>query len=227
MKKPMAYIKELSILLLKTRVTDMSGQALSLDEGAALVLKMIARMQITGGKALLIGNGGSAAIASHMQMDLCNSGGVRAQVFYDQPQLTALANDFDYEHAFEHSIKLWAGPEDVLVAISSSGQSENILRAAAAAREKGCEVITFSGFSADNPLRSLGEVNFYIASMNYGLVEMAHSVLGHYLTDAVAQVHRDKEERERPAVVRSRAHGSQSRRMRRVATPVTAGKILK
>ena len=116
-------------------------------------------------------------------MDLCNRVGVRALVFNDPPVLTALANDHGYESAFERLISVWARPGDLLMAISSSGQSENILAAVAAGEQRGCLLLTFSGFKSDNPLRSAGDWNFYVASEAYGEVEVAHHALGHYLTD--------------------------------------------
>lgn len=136
-------------------------------------------------KVLVIGNGGSAAIASHMQTDLCHSLGIRGLVFNEPPLLTALANDNGYENAFQRLVDLWADPGDVLVAISSSGRSPNILNACAAAKARGMAIITFSGFAADNPLRRQGDLNFYVANATYGPVESAHAVLVHELTDRV------------------------------------------
>ena len=80
---------------------------------------------------------------------------------------------------------MFADPEDVLMAISSSGQSENILRAASAAKNKALKLVTFSGFEKENPLRKLGDVNFYVPAANYGFVEIAHLSICHCLVDAV------------------------------------------
>ena len=140
------------------------------------------------GKLMAIGNGGSAAIASHMQNDVCKAVGVRSLVFTEQPLLTALANDDGYETVFETPVKLWAEPGDVLVAISSSGRSQNILRAVQAATERHCEVVTLSGFDEANPLRDMGAVNFHVASDVYGLVENVHGALTHYITDRAMQM---------------------------------------
>ncbi|NQT72546.1 MAG: SIS domain-containing protein [Chloroflexi bacterium] len=82
---------------------------------------------------------------------------------------------------------MWVTQADLLVAISSSGRSNNILRAVRAASRRGCSVITLSGFDVDNPLRSLGDLNFYISSQTYGYVESAHSVLTHFLTDSATK----------------------------------------
>lgn len=114
-------------------------------------------------------------------------------VFTEASALTALANDYGYECVFERPVELWADADDLLVAISSSGQSENILRAARAASARNCRVITLSGFSADNPLRRLGNLNFYVPSPEYGYVELAHSVITHFLTDYATMLRSDRE----------------------------------
>src|SRR5262245_54754921 len=123
------YLHELSALLSSTQVTDRHGATLSADEGADRALDLILSLNTNAGKIMLIGNGGSAAIVSHMQNDLCKAVGVRAMVFNEQPLLTALSNDHGYGCVFERPVELWANTDDLLLAISSSGQSENILRA--------------------------------------------------------------------------------------------------
>ena len=180
-----SYFRKLSECLEGTRVTDREGTVLTLVEGAARAVEMI----ITHArKLMLIGNGGSAAIASHMQNDLCKAVGVRAMVFTEPPLLTALSNDHGYGCTFERPVELWAEPGDLLLAFSSSGQSENILRAVQASRAAGCQVITFSGFRVDNPLRQIGDLNFYVPVQTYGYVEVAHMALAHYLTDGAMMV---------------------------------------
>lgn len=178
-----SYFHNLSDLLLNTQVTDGDGTPLSLDEEANKVVDMILAAKSAGKKVMLVGNGGSAAIVSHMHNDLCKSVGVRAMVFHELPLLTALTNDHGYGCVFERPLELWTDPGDLLFAVSSSGQSENILRAVQAALARDCQVITLSGFKADNPLRSMGHLNFYVPSQFYGYVELVHSVLTHFLTD--------------------------------------------
>jgi D-sedoheptulose 7-phosphate isomerase len=177
------YFQQLSHLLLATQITTLQEEVLSLDEGAKAAARILRSVRSKSGKVMLIGNGGSAAIASHMQNDLCKSVGVRSLVFNEPPLLTALSNDHGYECVFERPVGLWADADDLMVAFSSSGRSENILRAVRAAEMRGCKVITFSGFQPTNPLRRMGNVNFYVASQVYGYVEVAHGALGHFLTD--------------------------------------------
>ena len=176
------YLQNLSQLMLQVRVTDLAGTTLSLEEGAERAVRMIIDVSSASRKIMLAGNGGSSAIVSHAQNDLSESGGVRAMVFTEQPVLTARANDHGYGSVFERPIQLWAEPEDLLLTVSSSGKSENILRALHMARKKRCKLMTFSGFSPDNPSRRLGDLNFYVPSSVYAYVESAHTALIHFLT---------------------------------------------
>ena len=180
------YFSTLSQLMLSIEVTDRQGTALSLEQGTEKAVQMIVDIKSTSRKLLLAGNGGSSSIVSHVQNDLCKAVGIRAMVFTEQPLLTALANDDGYGSVYEWPIGLWAEPGDVLLTVSSSGQSENIVRALAAGREKGCKVITLSGFNPDNPSRQMGDLNFYVPSHVYGYVESAHTALAHYLTTTAA-----------------------------------------
>jgi D-sedoheptulose 7-phosphate isomerase len=186
-QKTATHFKRLYDLLLTMQVTDRRGTPLLADEGVSRAVGAILGVGDGPGKVMVIGNGGSAAIAGHMQSDLCKAVGVRAMVFTETPLLTALTNDHGYQCVFERQAGLWADAGDLMVAISSSGQSDNILRAVRAATGRGCRLITLSGFSTTNPLRQLGDINFYIASSDYGYVEAAHAVLTHLLTDAAAK----------------------------------------
>jgi D-sedoheptulose 7-phosphate isomerase len=180
------YLNTLNDALLSTKASDSARGSLELDVAANQSVGLLRDARESGGKVLLVGNGGSAAVASHMQNDLSKAGGIQALVFTEQPLLTAYSNDDGYESAYESMSKLWARSNDVMIAISSSGRSENILRACNAMEQAGGRIITFSGFNSDNSLRSTGDVNFYVDSGSYGIVETAHAALGHYLTDALA-----------------------------------------
>lgn len=138
----------------------------------------------TGFRFFFIGNGGSAAIASHMAADWQKAGRIPAIAFNDASAVTALANDCGYDVVFADQLRMHAGSGDVLVAISSSGRSPNIHEAIDVARDHGMKIITLSGFDADNPLRSAGDVNFYVPSLRYGVVETAHLAILHSLLDA-------------------------------------------
>ena len=127
-----------------------------------------------GGRVTFIGNGGSAGIASHLAIDLAKNAGVPATCFNDASAITCLANDYGYEEWLAHAVRLNARPADCLVAISVSGRSKNILNAVAKARDMELKVVTLSGMTSDNPLRSLGDVNYWVDSRSYNIVETAH-----------------------------------------------------
>ena len=133
-----------------------------------------------------IGNGGSAAIASHMAADWLKTLEVPAYCFNDGALTTCMANDLGYGNVFSFPLSIHAGRGDVLFAISSSGKSESITNAVQAAHDCGMKVITLSGFAHDNPLRSMGDANFHVGSFKYGLVEVAHHAICHSILDEVA-----------------------------------------
>jgi D-sedoheptulose 7-phosphate isomerase len=174
-------------LLGSAAATDRQGRSLDQDAAFGLARAAILDIRRAGRKVMVVGNGGSATLSSHLQTDLCSGLGVRALVFTEPAMLTAQANDHGYDQAFANQVDLWADPGDLLVAISSSGRSPNILHACARARARRTRILTFSGFRADNPLRALGDLNFHLASCEYGPVESGHGVLLHHLTDLVLE----------------------------------------
>ena len=155
------------------------------QQGLAKTMKLLKSSRQRQKKIMLIGNGGSSAIAEHMAVDLTKNAGLRAMTISGTPMLTTLANDLGYEKVYEKAIKSFADQGDVLIAISSSGASKNILNACKAAKAKGMIIITFSGFSRHNPLRTQGLVNFWVDSKSYGYVEIIHNLLLHYINDAI------------------------------------------
>jgi D-sedoheptulose 7-phosphate isomerase len=180
---PSAYLAAFSRLLERVEITTHDSVSVPLDEGIGLIVESIVSLKSVGGKALLIGNGGSAAIVSHVHNDLCKGVGVRAMVFNETSLLTAVANDDGYHEVFHQPVELWADRHDVLIAVSGSGESENVVRAAALAKDKGCRVVTFTGFSPTNRLRQIGDVNIYVPDSAYGYVENAHSLIAHCVID--------------------------------------------
>ena len=130
-----------------------------------------------GAKVIFIGNGGSAATASHLAIDLAKNGGVLATCFNEASMITCLANDYGYDSWMRHAVRIHGRPQDTLAAISSSGRSRSILNAVEQARDIGLNVVTLSGMSPDNPLRSMGDVNFWVDSRAYNIVETVHQFL--------------------------------------------------
>lgn len=177
------YFDTLHKLICDVACSDRTGRILEREEAFEASACFASEAVNAGRKIMFIGNGGSAGIASHMAIDFSKNGAMRATAFNDGAALTCLANDFGYEHAFAKQIEYHAVPGDVLIAISSSGRSKSIVNAVQSARRAGCVVLTYSGFDADNTLRSMGDVNYYIQSHEYGMVELAHASLIHAIAD--------------------------------------------
>ncbi len=178
-----AYFESLACVNTATEATGPNGHPMPIDEAVDWAVARARQAHADGNKLMFIGNGGSAAIASHLAIDFSKNGCMRAMAFNDGAALTCLANDLGYENVFAHQLALHGRPGDLLVAISSSGCSANILNGVEAARLGGAEVMTLSGFKPDNPLRAMGEVNLYVPSMEYGFVEISHLTLGHAILD--------------------------------------------
>ena len=178
-----AYFRMLAHLIRAVAITDAAAASLTIEDGFSRVRRAAHAAHDTDNKIMFIGNGGSASIASHLAIDFSKNGGLRSLAFNDPAALTCLGNDLGYGAVFEQQIDLHARSGDLLIAISSSGKSPNILAGVSAARARGCGVVTFSGFSTDNALRRMGDINFHIASSEYGFVEIAHLSLCHAILD--------------------------------------------
>lgn len=149
-----------------------SVESSALDEAVALLKET----SDAGGKVIFGGNGGSSAMASHVAVDLTKNAGIRAINFNESDLITCFANDYGYEEWIKKSIEFYADPDDMVVLISSSGRSQNVINAGKIAKERGMKLITFSGFQSDNPLRALGDLNFWVDDNEYNIVEMTHHV---------------------------------------------------
>jgi D-sedoheptulose 7-phosphate isomerase len=177
------YFLTLSDLLCRVEVTSRSGAPIDYAGAATALMARARATHAAGDKLIFVGNGGSAAIASHMATDYSKNGGVRALALNDSSMLTCLGNDLGYDRVFAKQVELYARKGDLVIAISSSGRSPNILNAVDAALAAGCTVATLSGFTPDNPLRRRGEWNFYVASDRYGFVEIGHLTICHAVLD--------------------------------------------
>ncbi len=177
--------QELTNLLLSIEATDSVGNSIDCQEALLKIVKIISRESKRRNKIILIGNGGSASIASHISTDFLKNLRIPSLAFNDSSLLTCLSNDLGYEQVFSTPIGILANKGDILFAISSSGKSKNILNAVAQAKKKECFVIGLSGFSPRNPLRSMGDINFYAPSSSYGAVEIAHLAVCHSIVDSL------------------------------------------
>ena len=180
------YLAELGQVLTQVQCANGAG-TLALADGLEQAVALVTDQTAKGRKVMFVGNGGSASIASHQATDYLKNGGMRALAFNDAAMLTCVSNDLGYERVFEKQVAMLADPGDVLIAISSSGKSENILRAVAAGVAAGTRTITMSGFAPDNPLRQHGELAFYVPSHSYGFVEIAHLALCHCIVDTIIE----------------------------------------
>ena len=145
---------------------------IQLEQIAEIALKI----HYAGKKIIIVGNGGSAAMASHVAVDFTKAAGIRAMNFNEADLITCFANDYGYENWVAKALESYADSGDLAILISSSGKSQNILNAAEKANEIGLSVITVSGFLTDNPLRKLGDLNLWVDSTEYNIVEMTHHV---------------------------------------------------
>ena len=137
---------------------------------------LIRNTKLNSGKIIIVGNGGSAAIASHVAIDLTKAANIRSINFNEASLLTCLSNDYGYESWVEKALDFYADKNDMVILISSSGQSKNIINGAKKALEIGIPLITLTGFSEDNPLNKLGNINFWADSSTYNIVESIHQM---------------------------------------------------
>lgn len=153
--------------------------------GIEMVVELAVAARDKDRGVFFLGNGASAAHASHMAADWLKNGRFRAQCFNDPALLTCLGNDLGYKYTMSEPLAAHARVGDIVFAVSSSGASKNILRAAGLAKQRNLMLITLTGMKPDNPLRSLGYINFYVPSMKYGIVETAHLAILHAILDRV------------------------------------------
>lgn len=169
--------------IVKKTVSTTKKDILEIDEALTLFKSFLLQIQENEGIVYCIGNGGSAGIASHFCNDLIKALKISASTLVDSNVLTCLANDFGYDKCFSEALKINMRKQDLLIAISSSGKSLNIINAVRVAKEKKANVITLSGFDSLNPLRKEGDINFWVDRVDYGIVEMAHFFILHTLVD--------------------------------------------
>jgi D-sedoheptulose 7-phosphate isomerase len=139
-------------------------------------VELICNASERGGKVIIAGNGGSAAMASHVSVDFTKAANIRAINFNEADLLTCFSNDFGYENWVSHALEAYADSVDIVILISSSGSSPNIINGAKKAKIMELPLITFSGFSFDNKLNGLGNINFWCDSKAYNVIEMTHHI---------------------------------------------------
>lgn len=179
------FFEKLAQITESTVVTDQAGVEFSLIEGLDKAGELVTAQARENKRLYFIGNGANAGITSHMSLDYSINAGIRSQGFTDPALLTATANDFGVENMFAQPMDAYAEEGDIVMALSSSGSSPNVLKAVEVAYKKGCHVITMTGFKADNPLRREGKLNFWVPHHSYALVEVSHHAICHCLLEAI------------------------------------------
>ena len=147
--------------------------------------KIIERVEKNGKKSMILGNGGSAAMASHVAVDFSKNAKIRMVNFNEADLITCLSNDYGYEYWMEKAINLYGDDGDLVILISSSGNSKNVVNAAKYSVENNYEVVTFTGFEKNNPLKLNGGLNFWVNSRAYNVVEMIHHIWLLSVCDAI------------------------------------------
>ena len=150
-------------------------------------VELIQECKINKGKTYIIGNGGSASIASHVSVDFAKVASVQSNTFNNANLITCFANDYGHENWIKEAIKAYTQKNDILILISSSGTSNNIINAAKYCNENNIPLITLSGFDKSNPLAKLGDVNIHINSNNYNYIEMSHHIILLSIVDIFAE----------------------------------------
>ena len=128
-------------------------------------------------KIMIFGNGGSAAIASHFSVDLTKNAKIRCFNFNESDLITCFSNDYGYEKWVEKTVSFYGDEGDILIIISASGKSKNMINGCEAARRKKfSHIITFTGLDKGNPVSKLGDINFWINSKAYNYIENIHQI---------------------------------------------------
>ena len=180
------WLNNIKKILDSTVVANHQGESLALNEGWEYLCEKTLEVKRRCRNIYFIGNGASAAMASHFAVDFSKNIGIKAVTFFDISLVTAISNDMCYEEVFAYPLRTFSQPGDMLVGISSSGNSPNIIKAAQAAVEKKLFILSFTGFKPDNILRGMSDLSFYCPGDTYGSVESAHAILLHYWTDMMA-----------------------------------------
>ncbi len=168
-------------------VRDARGRELGAEAGFLQWTALTERVRRRRGTIFLIGNGASASMASHLAADLAKNARLHTEVFSDVALITALSNDLGYDRVFSEPLSRRGRPGDLLVAISSSGRSPNILAAVRAAHACRMHIVTLSAMRPGNLLRRGGTLNWYVPAPTYGGAETCHAAVLHHWMDRVEQ----------------------------------------
>ena len=180
----MKYISDLHHLMSAVSC-QLEGKDIDIEAGFEHWKKLTIDLMKRQGTIYLVGNGASASMASHTAADLAKNAHVHTEVFFDLSLITAISNDMGYDNVFAEPLRRRARPGDMLVAISSSGRSSNVLAAVKVACKLGLTIVTLSAMDKSNPLRRAGTFNIYVPAKTYGYSETVHASILHHWMDKV------------------------------------------
>jgi len=180
-------VLELQQMLSRVAFSTLDGRLLDADAGFDRWQALAHDVRDSRHTLFLVGNGASASMASHMAADLAKNAHIHAQVFSDLSLITAVANDLGYDQVFAEPLRRCARAGDLLLAISSSGASPNILAALELARTQGLRSVTLTAMRPDNPARRLGDLNLYVDAATYGMAETCHAAILHHWMDRMTR----------------------------------------
>lgn len=179
-----SYWKNIERAALNSTLTTDTKTYASFDAIIDALVEIFEEVKREDRAVAFIGNGGSAAIAMHMTVDFFKNGGMRTYSLYNPATLTCLSNDFGYEYVFSKQLETLQNG-DLLVAVSSSGESKNILNAVETAKNRTDKIISLSGFKEDNSLSRSGFCRVYVPSNEYGVVESVHNLILQQVVDEI------------------------------------------
>lgn len=137
---------------------------------------LLKKHKIENKRILIFGNGASASIASHAALDFTKQANLTACCFHDPALITAFANDYGYDKVFEKVFEFYGNPNDIVILVSVSGESKNIINLAHKCKETNNFIISFTGKSSNNTLSKLADVSMWVDSNAYNVVENIHSI---------------------------------------------------
>ena len=172
------YYSKLNELLSNVIVTHDENK-ISIEKGLKFLKKKIKK-----NKVYLIGNGGSSSNCDHIANDFSKILNTKSINLYGTGVFTCFANDYGFDKVFSEQLKNIGNKNDTLICLSCSGESKNLINSVKVAKNKDMYVVTFTGIKSNNRLRKMGDTNFYIENNSYGLIEIAHLTLLHYLVES-------------------------------------------
>ncbi|SDT85637.1 SIS domain-containing protein [Desulfobacula phenolica] len=182
---PYNWLKKLNATIMSSQCR-LGKSSVDLEDGCFAAGKIINNTVEKDASIWWVGNGGSAAICSHLSQDMLNKLGAKSFFLGDTPLITCMANDFGYENVYLQPLERLARPHDLLIAISSSGNSENILLCAEMALTRDMELITLSGFKDDNRLWNMeSDLSFFVPANLFGIVELSHEAILHGIIESL------------------------------------------